>query len=133
MSSFASKAGAGSFAATAIAAAVAVSPPAVAQVRPVNVIGNPVDVALRIPYRDLNLATKSGESTLRRRVWTGIHHMCRGEEISYQPSLLDVRCRTSSWTEAAPQIKQAVERARGLASVGGSPIAASAIVIAIPR
>ena len=133
MSSFALKAGAASLAAAAIAAAVAISAPALAQVRPVNVIGTPADVALRIPYRDLDLASKSGETTLRRRVWTGIHHMCRGDEISYQPTLLDVRCRTSSWAEAAPQIKQAVDQARGLASAGSSPVAASAIVIGFPK
>ena len=112
---------------------LAVSATALAQVQPVDVVGNPVDVALRISYADLDLASKTGQSTLERRVWTGIHHMCRGDEIGYQPTLQDVRCRTSAWVEAAPQIDSAVQRAQGIASAGSSTTAASAIVIGFPR
>jgi UrcA family protein len=84
---------------------------------------------MRISFADLNLASEPGRKTLKRRVWAKVHHMCRGGESSFQPTLQDLRCRTSAWVQAAPQIRLAVERARGVASTGASPIAASAIVI----
>ena len=131
MSKLTRRARAHSLAAGAVAVALAgfaVASPALAQGRPLSPGASPV--SLRIGYADLNLASSSGRATLKRRVWSKVHRMCRGGESSFQPTLQDLRCRTSAWVQAAPQIRLAVERARGVASTGASPIAASAIVIA---
>ena len=89
-------------------------------------------VSARINYSDLDLATKPGKAALRRRVWAAVHNMCRGDEVSYQPQLQDVKCRTSAWTQAAPQIELAVRRSSGVAAAT-SPAAASAITIGDPQ
>ena len=97
------------------------------------VVANPDIVTRRISYADLNLASSPGEVTLDRRVGGAIGSLClesTGGRGLYGVGHL---CRNCAWSEARPQIAQAVHRARGNASTGTSTIAAAAITIQLAK
>jgi UrcA family protein len=107
--------------------------PAFAKDRPVVVVANPDVVTRHISYADLNLASSPGEVTLNQRVGGAIRSLCF--ESTGGSELLGVGhlCRNSAWSEARPQITQAVHRARDIASTGTSTIAAAAITIQLAK
>ena len=71
----------------------------------------------RVPYRDLNLATREGEKALILRVSNAVERVCLGDEGRWygmtQPDYLS--CTEKSWRGARPQVIGAVFRARQLA------------------
>ena len=110
------------------------SPSAFAKDRPVVVVA-PADQAPTrlISYADLNLASLAGETTLNRRVEGAVSSVCE-EAVGPSPALYTERaCKKFAWRGARPQIAQAVERARDIATTGSSMIAATAITIVTPK
>jgi UrcA family protein len=99
---------------------------------------NPADVVTRhIGYADLNLASVAGERTLNRRVGGAVNSLCLevigGNDTSMESMAAEYHCATSTWTQARPQIAQAVQRARDIASTGSSSLAAAAITLSVPE
>ena len=113
---------------------VVLSPPALGKEKPVVVVA-PVDQAptRRISYADLDLASLAGETTLNRRVRGAVSSVCN-EAVGPSPVLYaEQACRKFAWSGARPQIADAVQRARDIASRGFSPIAATSITIVTPK
>jgi UrcA family protein len=99
---------------------------------------NPADIVTRhIGYADLNLASAAGERTLNRRVGGAVNSLCLevigGNDTSMESMAAEYHCATSTWTQARPQIAQAVQRARDIASTGSSSLAAAAITLSVPE
>ena len=71
----------------------------------------------RVPYYDLNLATRAGEQTLYRRVSNAVERVCLHDEGRWygmgEPDF--ITCTERSWRSARPQMIGAVYRARQLA------------------
>lgn len=115
-----------------------VAPPAFAKTRTVVVMAPAADAPTRrVSYADLNLASAQGETLLNRRVGYAVDDVCAeatgGDDGSLTIKLVMVRCDTSAWNGARPQIARAVQRAREIAATGSSTIIAGAITIAAPR
>jgi len=99
---------------------------------PVVVTGPSSDtITRRVSYRDLNLASLSGEATLERRVGTTIHSICN--ELIASHSVDTRSCRNVAWRGARPQVAQAVLRAQQIASTGQSLIAMSSITLTFAK
>ena len=105
-----------------------------AQDRPVVVYAEP-DANVRterVTYSDLDLARDRDQRKLHLRVAGAVKRVCLFEDG--RAGLQDLgyyECATDAKQEAAPQIAQAVERARQLALTGQSSIAATAITISV--
>ena len=97
------------------------------------VVANPDIVTRRISYADLNLASSPGEVTLDRRVGGAIGSLCLESTGGSDLYGVGHLCRNSAWSQARPQITQAVHRARDIASTGTSTIAAAAITIQLAK
>jgi len=102
------------------------------------VVAAPADVVARhVSYTDLNLASPAGERTLNRRVGAAVSSLCTEVVAAVDGSLTvkyaALRCKSSAWGQARPQISRAVQRARDFASTGTSNIAAVAIMVAVPE
>jgi UrcA family protein len=101
--------------------------------KPVFVTGTPTEDVIRrnVIYRDLNLATEYGEKKLHRRVSYAVSDVCN-QAVGREPGMVFFRedCRKSAWDSARPQISQAVQRAREIATSGASTLAPVAISIA---
>ncbi|HEV2594882.1 MAG TPA: UrcA family protein [Sphingomicrobium sp.] len=103
------------------------------------VVYAPSDVVTRsVSYADLDLAFPPGERTLNRRVSGALSSYCSEMTGGYDGLWsTDInamrRCLDSAWNQARPQVKRAVDQSRGLALIGSSPVAAAAIVIAVPK
>lgn len=73
--------------------------------------------AARVPYQDLNLATRAGEKALVLRVSNAVENVCLGDEGRWygmtQPDYL--ACTDRAWRGARPQVIGAVFRARQVA------------------
>ena len=114
-----------------------VAPPAFGKVRPVVVVANSNIVTRHISFADLDLSSAAGEGTLNRRVGGAVSGLCQeatgGTDGNYMTVISAGKCRQSAWNQARPQIAQATQRARDIASTGVSPIAAAAITIALPQ
>ena len=114
---------------------LAIAVPALARdPMPVVVTGKaPDEIIIRryVSYRDLNLATPIGEKMLVKRVGYAVREVC--EEAIEEPALAVVamRCRSSSWRDAKPQIDRAVLRARQIATNGWSAIAPVTITLSV--
>ncbi len=109
-------------------AVATVAAPAEAGKRPVVVTGPSKDTITRyVSYRDLNLASKAGEKTLKQRVGTTVNEICY--ELNEEFSVVQAECRRDAWSGARPQIARAVLRAQQIASTGQSLIAVSAITL----
>lgn len=71
----------------------------------------------RVPYNDLNLATRAGEKALILRVSNAVERVCLQDESRWygmtQPDYLS--CTERSWRGARPQVIGAVFRARQFA------------------
>lgn len=71
----------------------------------------------RVPYYDLNLATRQGEQALYRRVSNAVERVCLHDEGRWygmtQPDFIG--CTEGAWRGARPQMIGAVFRARQLA------------------
>ena len=104
---------------------------------PIVVVADADIVTRHISYADLNLASLSGEATLNGRVGGGIRSLCLeatgGGDASFMPNIQSRKCRTSAWSQARPQVSQAVSRARDIALTGTSSIAAVAITINLTK
>jgi UrcA family protein len=105
--------------------------------KPVVVVANPDIVTRHISFSDLNLASGSGERTLNHRVGGAIGELCSeatgGEDGSFLTRLEKTACSKTAWGQAGPQIAQATQRARDIASTGASPLAAAAITINLKK
>ena len=92
------------------------------------------DIAIRrISYTDLNLASVAGEQTLNRRVRNEVTSLCTeiaGNQDDKLSSAID-RCHGNAWSQALPQIANAVQRAREIAVSGSSALSAAAITFSI--
>jgi UrcA family protein len=116
---------------------VFMTPPAAGKAPIVVTAPDPADVVTRhIGYADLNLASAAGERTLNRRVGGAVIDLCAEVIGDYNRSLTDnvkLRCSSSAWNQARPQIAQAVQRAREIALTGASSLAAAAITLSVPE
>lgn len=83
----------------------------------------------RVPYGDLNLASKAGEKALHFRVRGAVRRVC-DPQFGTQPYMA---CRSYAWGGAKPQMERAIERARQLAYNGTTTLAPVAIRITAPR
>ena len=96
------------------------------------VVVAPADqVTRRIAYGDLNLASATGESSLRYRVRGGIRSLCTDVGGPYESERSN--CTDHAWSQAFPQMASAMQRARDFASTGSSTIAATAITISLSK
>lgn len=123
-------------AAVAVAVACVTSgvPSALAQTKPVTVYAPPSEGVrtVRVSYRDLNLASQSGEKMLTSRVGSAVRQACSNEGGGI--SSLDndyFTCARGAWGDARPQMARAITRAHEIALNGTSSIAATAITISI--
>jgi UrcA family protein len=116
-------------ASTALVIIVGAAGAAVAQppARTATVIGQRPDdgLSVRVSYRDLNLASLQGEKTLNRRVGGAAEFVCE----PHFDSMDRTACVSYAWRGARPQIAQAIQRARELASTGTTSIPLVAIAI----
>ena len=87
----------------------------------------------RVSHADLDLAQLRDERTLRVRVARAVKRVCLFDNGSggLQDSSY-YNCASDAKAGAAPQIAQAVMRARQIALTGKSSIAATAISITVP-
>lgn len=113
------------------------APNASARQRPI-VVTAPTDIVVRhVSYADLNLASERGAKVLNRRVDGAIDSLCieavGPDTYSLATTTANMACTAGAWKGARPQIARAVERARQIAATGSSTIAASAIVITLPK
>lgn len=71
----------------------------------------------RVSYYDLNLATRAGERSLKRRVGGAVERVCLYDEgVWYGLAVPDYnQCANRAWSGARPQMIGAVYRARMLA------------------
>jgi len=88
---------------------------AYAQVEQIIVQGPAANVrGERVAYGDLNLATRSGEWTLQRRVTGAVQRVCLYDEGSWYGLAVPgyTTCSERAWRGARPQMNGAVYRAR---------------------
>ena len=88
-------------------------------------------VSERVSYLDLDLASADGAKRLNYRVRGAVRRVCA--PLQGFPELGQMRCESSAWKGAKPQIELAVTRAQEIAANGTSSIAPVAIVIATGR
>ena len=88
----------------------------------------------RVSYADLDLAQRSDQRTLNHRVASAVKRVCLFEDGR---SGLQLRgyysCADGALEGAAPQIAQAIDRAKEIALTGKSSIAVAAITIGVPE
>lgn len=105
-----------------------------APAKEVTVLGQlPVDqLTERVSYADLDLATSYGIETLTFRVRGAVGRVCA--PFDQRATFAEHgECRSFAMNGARPQMQQAVERARQIASTGVSAIAPVAILISVPQ
>jgi UrcA family protein len=113
---------------------IAVSPVQAREPRALVVIGQSDDLVSRhVSYADLNLAVAPGERTLNRRVGYAVTDVCNEAVGGNSTSFDYIHCSKGAWNGARPQVGLAVQRAREMAAVGTSSLAAVAITIAPPE
>lgn len=114
-----------------------VASPALGKSTHVVVVAPAERVARHISYADLNLASAAGETTLNNRVDAAVTDLCLdatgGNDGSFTFKTSMMRCSSSAWNEARPQIDRAVQRARDIAFTGKSSIAAALLTISLPQ
>jgi UrcA family protein len=102
------------------------------QTTTVTAIDDPDMITRRIAFADLNLASMQGEKMLNRRVGSAAISLCR-DMLPAADYLWSSGCQDKVRSGARPQIESAVMRARQIAQVGHSSIAATAITLSISR
>lgn len=117
---------------SALAGTVLLAPStASAEERPVFVYGEAANARTElVPFASLNLATARDQKRLRHRVGAAVERVCL-RDIG-RDGLQDggyYACESNAWGAASPQIAAAVSKASDLALNGGSPIAATAIIV----
>jgi UrcA family protein len=108
---------------------------AAGQEKPVVVYGEPQENTRteHVSYADLDLSQRKDEKKLNLRVTGAVKRVCLFENS--RMGLQDngyYNCADDAWSQARPQIAQAVDRARQLAMTGKTSIAAAAISINVP-
>lgn len=96
---------------------------------------DPNRITKRVGYADLNLASEAGAKSLDRRVGSAVSSVCE-ETVGFgigTDQFAFHSCKSYAWSGARPQIANAVQRAREIASTGHSSIAAAAITITLPK
>jgi UrcA family protein len=88
-------------------------------------------LSVRVSYRDLNLASLSGEQMLNRRVRVAARFVCEPNHVYVPGDIGYAECLDTAWTGARPQIAAAVRRAREIALTGTSNIPLVAIAISV--
>lgn len=118
-------------AAFAAAALIAPTAAAAAEERPVLIQGEPANVRTeRVSFTRLNLSIERDQKRLNHRVGAAVERVCLRDigRDGLQDRGYDA-CSNVAWNGAAPQIANAIKRAREIAMNGSSTIAASAITI----
>src|SRR5690348_7660442 len=91
---------------------LSLSVPGVAREGPVLVVANADTVTRHINYADLDLASLTGKSALNRRLGGAINSLCLettgGGTFSFLPNVETRKCQASAWSQADPQVAQAV-------------------------
>lgn len=85
----------------------------------------------RVSHRDLNLASASGQKSLRFRVRSATGKVCaplNGTNLRTQQQY----CRSVAWNGAKPQMEQAIARAQQLAATGITSLPEIAIAVQAP-
>lgn len=94
-------------------------------------------VVRHISYADLNLVADAGQRTLNHRVDVAVTDLCMeangGNDGSPSFKFSMKRCSFGAWNGARPQIALAVQRSRELALTGKTAIAATALIISLPK
>lgn len=111
-----------SMAAVAVAASLVFASSASAQQGPITIQGvAPPNIQIeRVPYWDLNLATRYGERALQWRVSHAVDRVCLRDVGGRDYINQDYnQCTWGAWRGAQPQMNAAVYRARQLAYFGG--------------
>jgi UrcA family protein len=116
-----------------------VGTPAFGRSGPILVTGaQPEEIVVRhVSYADLNLAVEAGQRTLDRRVGSAVTSLCTealgGNDggTSFRYSM--IHCSNGAWNDARPQMARAIQRAQELALTGQTAIAATALVISLPK
>lgn len=68
-------------------------------------------LSVRVPYSDLNLASLSGQSTLKGRIYTAAKYVCDGDLTNIDAISAVVTCRSDAIATAAPAYRAAVAEA----------------------
>lgn len=96
--------------------------------RPIVVTGPSSDVITReVSYRDLNLASRSGERTFMHRVAGTINEVCNDLSPTARVHTQTI-CRSEAWRSVRPQIGRAVRRSAQFAGADRSLVAAGATI-----
>lgn len=101
---------------------------------PVQVIGQRIaddQLTERVGYRDLNLASASGQKALTSRVRSAVGTVCSpldGTNLRTRQQ----HCRSFAWHGAKPQMARAIERAQQLAATGSTSLPQVAIAVRAP-
>jgi UrcA family protein len=113
--------------------------PAFGRSGPIFVTATPPEelVVRHVSYADLNLAVDAGQRTLNRRVGSAVSDLCTeaggGNDGSTAFKYSMIRCSNFAWNDARPQIQRAVQRSRELALTGKTAIAATSLIISLPK
>ena len=113
--------------------------PAFGKSGPILVTATPPEelVVRHVSYADLNLAVDAGQRTLNRRVGTAVSDLCTeaagGNDGSTVFRYSMIRCSNFAWNDARPQIARAVQRSQELALTGKTAIAATSLIISLPK
>jgi len=104
---------------------------------PVTVIGRVIDdgaLRVHVAYADLDLASARGERLLNRRVVFAANTVCAPFDYASLRYDRFAACARAAKSDAAPQVDQALRRAREIAMTGSSaiPMAAIAVTASLP-
>jgi len=115
-----------------VTASLMITSTAMAQ-EPVVVRAQPLEGARteHVSYADLDLAAFPAQRKLQLRVASAVKRVCLyHDNLGLQDADYSA-CADGAWNGAAPQIAQAIQRAREMALNGKSSIAAAAITISV--
>lgn len=110
----------------------AVAVPAEAK-RPILVTGPSSGVITKeVSYRDLDLASRSGERKFTRRVASAVSEVCNDLNPTSRVHIQNV-CRSEAWRGVRPLIKQAVRRSHQFAASNRALVAVGAITFTFAK
>ena len=104
-----------------------VSPAHAAEVTVVADAADPVPTA-SVRIDGLNLADRSGQRMLSRRVASAVRQVCVAEDTGALASGFR-DCLSTAWNGARPQMAAVIDNARRMAATGTTAVAASSITV----
>jgi UrcA family protein len=87
-------------------------------------------LSVRVPYSDLNLASLSGQSTLKGRIYTAAKYVCDGDVATIDAITAVFACRTETVANARPAYQAAVAEATRHGSV--TVLESASLIVAKP-